>query len=180
MKTLLIIHGPNLNMLGKRDPKHYGRLTLKSLEKKVKRAAILSGFQVKTFQSNHEGALIDFLQKQANQSDAVIINPGALAHYSYALHDALLDSKLPAVEVHLSKITKREIWRRKSVTAPACLKVISGKKENGYLEAIDILSRKVELHGEAYGTSTIPHFAKASRGYPPRASRGIRQSLVCK
>src|SRR5438105_114837 len=102
MKTVLLIHGPNLNLLGKRDAKHYGTLTLKMLEEKVKNHAKNLGLAVKAYQSNHEGALIDFLQKHAKTSDGVIINPGALTHYSYALYDALVDANLPTVEVHLS------------------------------------------------------------------------------
>lgn len=136
MKTILLIHGPNLNLLGRRNIKHYGKLTLKALERTVKQAARDLGLSVKAFQSNHEGALIDFLQKHAASSGGVIINPGALAHYSYALHDALLDSGLPCVEVHLSNIRAREKWRRISVTAAACKRVISGKKLRGYIEAL--------------------------------------------
>lgn len=141
MKTLLLIHGPNLNLLGKRDRNHYGSLTLKALEIEVKKKAKSVGFAIKAFQSNHEGALIDFLQKHATLSTGIIINPGALTHYSYALYDALLDAKLPAVEVHLSKVNNREAWRKTSVTAPACKKIISGKKLQGYLEAVDYLTR---------------------------------------
>ena len=140
-KTILLIHGPNLNLLGQRDPKHYGVLTLKMLESEVKDYAKKLKFLVKTFQSNYEGALIDFLQKQGKTSAGIIINPGALTHYSYALYDALLDSGLPAVEVHLSDVKNREAFRKISVTAPACKKIISGKKLAGYLEAVDYLAK---------------------------------------
>ena len=142
-KTLLLIHGPNLNFLGKREEKHYGALTLKQLENLVGREAGKYGFRTKVFQSNHEGVLIDFLQKHAVSSSGIIINPGALAHYSYSLYDALVDANIPAVEVHLSKIKSREVWRRKSVTAPACVSVISGKKEKGYVEAVKKLSKPI-------------------------------------
>ena len=98
------------------------------------------GYLIAAFQSNHEGRLIDLLQKYRDTADAIIINPGALTHYSYALHDALVDTGLPAVEVHLSKVTEREPWRKISVTAPACKKVISGKKIQGYLEALSYLA----------------------------------------
>jgi 3-dehydroquinate dehydratase-2 len=137
MKTILLIHGPNLNKLGARDPEHYGTLTLKALEE----AAITHGnenhFMVKCFQSNHEGALIDLIQE--TDADAIIINAGALTHYSYALHDAIVDRGLPTVEVHLSDIQSREPWRAHSVIAPACVHTIMGKKHLGVMEAIDYL-----------------------------------------
>ena len=139
METILLIHGPNLNMLGKRDAGHYGAKTLANIESLTQKEAGTVGFGVKAFQSNHEGALIDFLQKESAGAAGIIINPGALTHYSYALHDALLDTGLPCVEVHLSDIQSREAWRRTSVTAPACIGVISGKKEAGYADAIKLL-----------------------------------------
>ena len=140
MKKIILIHGPNLNLLGKRDIKHYGNRTLTMLEDIVKKEAKKLKISIIAFQSNHEGALIDFLQKHRN-ADGIIINPGALTHYSFALHDALLDTNLPAIEVHLSNISKREKWRSFSVTAPACKKVISGKKVKGYLEALHYLNK---------------------------------------
>lgn len=100
------------------------------------------GHTVKTFQSNHEGALIDFLQSESESAEGIIINPGALTHYSYALHDALADTRLPCVEVHLSDINSREAWRKISVTAPACVAQISGKKESGYVEALELLHKR--------------------------------------
>lgn len=143
MKKIILIHGPNLNLLGKRNAKHYGDFTLATLENIVKREARKIGMSVVSFQSNHEGALIDFLQKH-READGTIINPGALTHYSYALHDALIDTNLPAVEVHLSNVFKREKWRSISVTAPACRKVISGKKIKGYLEALYYLNKIIK------------------------------------
>ena len=143
MKTVLLIHGPNLNLLGKRDPGHYGMLTLEKLEKTVETECKKNGLKMKKFQSNHEGALIDWIQKNTAGAGGIIINPGALTHYSYALHDALLDTQLPCIEVHLSDVKNREPWRKISVTAPACIAVISGKKEQGYLEAISILINKI-------------------------------------
>lgn len=139
MKTILLIHGPNLNWLGKRDANHYGYLTLDEIEKLTAKEAKNFDHALITFQSNHEGQLIDILQANASRCIGIIINPGALAHYSYALHDALVDTCLPVVEVHLSDISQREIWRRESVTAPACIKVISGKKAQGYIEAVRTL-----------------------------------------
>lgn len=139
MKTILLIHGPNLNLLGKRAAEHYGTLTLKDVESVTRAAARKLGYGMKAFQSNHEGALIDWLQKNSPQAKGIIINPGALTHYSYALHDALVDTKIPVVEVHLSDIAAREPWRRNSVTAAACVAVVKGKKEKGYIEAAAIL-----------------------------------------
>jgi 3-dehydroquinate dehydratase II len=141
MKKILLIHGPNLNLLGHRDPKHYGRVTLKDIETLCKSHAKKYSLSMMTFQSNHEGDLIDTLQKKASHCAGIIINPGALTHYSYALYDALLDTQRPVVEVHLSKIKQREKWRSQSVTAPACIKVIWGKKEQGYLLAITTLAK---------------------------------------
>jgi 3-dehydroquinate dehydratase-2 len=144
MATLLLIHGPNLNLLGKREEKHYGSKTLADLEALVLAEAKNVGLELKAFQSNHEGALIDWIQKESPRAAGIIINPGALTHYSYALHDALLDTKLPAVEVHLSDVGTREEWRRNSVTAPACIAVIAGKKEGGYAEAVTLLKERLQ------------------------------------
>jgi len=141
MEAILLIHGPNLNLLGARDEKQYGSLTLAALEKLVADEAAKSGLEVKAFQSNHEGALIDWLQKESPGASGIIINAGALTHYSYALHDALVDAGLPAVEVHLSDINAREEWRKRSVTAPACISMIAGKKEKGYIEAVQKLAQ---------------------------------------
>jgi 3-dehydroquinate dehydratase-2 len=136
-----MIHGPNLNNLGKRDPEHYGALTLTALEVAVNTYAHDKNMTVTCFQSNFEGALIDTIQ--STTADAILINAGALTHYSYALFDALVDSGLPCVEVHLSDIKAREPWRAHSVISPACIQTIMGKKLVGYLEAIDFLSEKL-------------------------------------
>ena len=144
MATLLLIHGPNLNLLGARDAEHYGSKTLKDIEVLVHDAAQKAGHTVVAFQSNHEGAIIDFLQKESPEAAGIIINPGALTHYSYALHDALRDTKLPAVEVHLSDINSREEWRKVSVTSPACIAQVSGKKEAGDIEALEILDAGIK------------------------------------
>ena len=140
MKTILLIHGANLNILGKRDAKQYGHLTLKELEKQVAALAKKHGLKVKVFQSNYEGGIIDFLQKNAPKAAGILINPGAYTHYSYAIHDALLDTKLPAIEVHLSKVTEREDWRAKSVTAPACVAMFAGQKVESYKLAVEKLA----------------------------------------
>lgn len=140
MKTLLLIHGPNLNRLGVRDKRHYGTCTLADVERIVGEEARILRYDVRCFQSNHEGALIDWLQEKSSGAYGIIINPGALTHYSYALHDALKDTGLPCVEVHLSNIAAREEWRRISVITPACIACISGKGEQGYCEAVRMLA----------------------------------------
>lgn len=144
MKKIMLIHGPNLNKLGKRDHAHYGTLSLKDIETAVQEKA--KDYRVLCFQSNHEGALIDFIQNNSDESFAMIINPGALTHYSYALHDAIIDSGLHTIEVHLSNILEREPWRAISVISPACKKTIMGKKLEGYLEAIDTLLEMNNAH----------------------------------
>lgn len=144
MATILLIHGPNLNLLGARDVAQYGSKTLKDIEVLVQDAAQKAGHTIVAFQSNHEGALVDFLQKESPKAAGIIINGGALTHYSYALHDALVDTKLPAVEVHLSDINAREEWRKVSVTSPACIAQISGKKEAGYIEALAVLNKRMQ------------------------------------
>lgn len=143
MKKILLMHGANLNWLGKRDTNHYGTLTLKAIEQLTANAAKKLNIKLITYQSNHEGCLIDHLQLKAKQCAGIIINPGAFTHYSYALHDALLDTNLPCVEVHLSMLEQREKWRAKSVTAAACIKVICGKKEHGYIEALHTLAEYI-------------------------------------
>ena len=138
---VLLLHGPNLNLLGTREPEIYGTATLGELEDRCRTWAAGLGMGIETFQSNHEGVLIDRIHDAIGACDALLINPGALAHYSYALHDAIIAANLPAVEVHLSDIGAREEWRARSVTAPACLAVISGKGPEGYRHALEILAR---------------------------------------
>lgn len=144
MKTILLIHGPNLNKLGSREHEHYGMMTLKDIEEAVQHRA--GEHPVLCFQSNHEGSLIDFIQNETENSMAIIINPGALTHYSYALHDAIVDCKLFTIEVHLSNILEREPWRAISVISPACQQTIMGKKLDGYLEAVDTIVEMNNAH----------------------------------
>ena len=141
---ILVIHGPNLNMLGKRDKSIYGEKTLDEIDALLKKEGQDLNVEVVTFQSNHEGALIDFIQEQADSTQGIIINPGALTHYGYSLLDALVDSKLPVIEVHLSDINHREEWRAKSVIAPIAEERIIGAGWRGYVTALQILVGKLK------------------------------------
>jgi 3-dehydroquinate dehydratase-2 len=133
----LIINGPNLNLLGKRNQEHYGLQTLAEVNETI--AAAFPDDQLEFYQSNHEGNLIDkihTLYENVRVYAGLVINPGAYAHYSYAIHDALEACPVPVIEVHLSNIYKREKFRRVSVTAPACLTVITGQGVKGYIMAL--------------------------------------------
>ncbi len=141
---ILIIHGPNLNMLGRRDRTIYGEKTLGEIDALLKKEAQALNVEVVTFQSNHEGALIDFIQGQADSAQGIIINPGALTHYGLSLLDALSDTKLPIIEVHLSDIYHREEWRAKSVIAPIAEKQIIGLGWKGYIAALQALAGKLK------------------------------------
>ena len=141
---ILVIHGPNLNMLGKREKAIYGEKTLGQIDALLKKEARALNVEVATFQSNHEGALIDFIQEQADSAHGIIINPGALTHYGFSLLDALVDSNLPVVEVHLSNIYRREEWRARSVIAPVAEGQISGLGWRGYITALQTLAGKLK------------------------------------
>lgn len=141
-KRVVVVNGPNLNLLGKREPEIYGTRSLQDLEDTVRAKAVSLGFDVSFFQSNDEGALIDFLQQHAPGSAGIVINPGALSHYSLALYDCLQALALPTVEVHLSNIHAREEFRSKSVTARAARGVITGLGFVGYELALDYLARQ--------------------------------------
>lgn len=135
----LVINGPNLNLLGSREPGIYGRQDYAALCALVKEHAAATGGSADCFQSNHEGAIIDAIQQAEGVYDAIVINPGAYTHYSYAIYDALKAIDVPAVEVHISDITAREEFRKISVTAPACRAQIGGKGFPGYTTAMDLL-----------------------------------------
>ena len=135
----LIINGPNLNLLGTREPEIYGKQTYADLVNAVRATAREHSVQVKTVQSNHEGRIVDLIQRAANKYDGIIINPAAYTHTSIAIYDALKAVGLPAVEVHLSDIGSREEYRRHSYVSPACIHTIAGKGFQGYQEAVKLL-----------------------------------------
>ncbi|WP_080799573.1 type II 3-dehydroquinate dehydratase [Arabiibacter massiliensis] len=139
MKKLLLMNGPNLNLLGVREPAVYGTTTLADVEERVRAYAAERGTEVDCFQSNHEGALIDRLHAARGVYDGIVYNPGAHTHYSYALRDAVSSIDVPCVEVHISDIDTREEFRRVSVIAPVCVAQIKGKGVAGYEEAVDVL-----------------------------------------
>ena len=141
---ILVIHGPNLNMLGQRDKAIYGEKTLQEIDALLKKEARALGVDVVAFHSNHEGALIDFIQEQADSARGIIINPGALTHYGFSLLDALVDSKLPIIEVHLSNIYQRDEWRTRSIVAPIAQGQISGLGWRGLFAALQILAGKLK------------------------------------
>lgn len=140
---ILVINGPNLNFLGIREKNVYGTTSYADLVKMIEEKGREGGNEIIVFQSNHEGAIIDRIQEAYfDGTEGIVINPGAFTHYSYAIHDALASVNIPKVEVHISDITKREEFRKISVTKDACEKQIYGHGLKGYLEAIDYLLDK--------------------------------------
>ncbi len=136
---ILVINGPNLNMLGTRNLAIYGGDTLAEIEDRIRNRAVELGVDVDFFQSNYEGALVDYLQGAARESAGVVMNAGALTHYGLSLRDALADSQLPAVEVHLSNVHSREEFRRRSVLSSVVVGQIAGLGWRGYLYALEYL-----------------------------------------
>ncbi len=139
---ILVINGPNLNMLGIREPDIYGKNTYKNLIGIIKNHAKEKSISVKCFQSNYEGAIVTKIQKALNKFDGIVINPGAYTHTSVAILDALKAVGLPCVEVHISDVDEREDFRKKSFISDYCIKTIKGHGFSGYIEAIDVLSEK--------------------------------------
>ena len=129
---ILVVNGPNLNMLGKREEKHYGTKTLEEINVSLMQIASKHNIELVFFQSNHEGGLIDFIQQEAQNADGILINPGALTHYGYSLRDSLESAHIPIVEVHLSNILEREPFRKIDVLNGVVLERIMGHKEQSY------------------------------------------------
>ncbi len=142
VEKYLVIHGPNLNLLGTREPEVYGTLTLNEINQKLMEMAEKYRVQLEIIQSNSEGEIIDFLHKNSNVK-GIIINPAAYTHYSIAIYDAIKAVNLPTIEVHLSNVHAREDFRRQSVIAPACIGQISGFGFNSYLLALQALITQV-------------------------------------
>ena len=144
-KRILVLHGPNLNMLGKREPEVYGALTLEQLNAELAAQAAKLGVAVECRQTNHDGVLVDMIQAADGAYDCIIINPAAFTHYSIAVRDALAAISTPAIEVHLSNIYRREEFRHHSVTAPVTVGQIAGFGSQGYIlalyAAVDIIMR---------------------------------------
>jgi 3-dehydroquinate dehydratase II len=145
MKVIWLLHGVNLDMLGLRDPQYYGRITLAQLESQVVDDGAARGFEVRCYQTNHEGDFVEKVHEIAREgAAAVIVNPGAWTHYSYAIRDALELVDAPLAEVHLSAVERREEWRRRSVIADLMAVRVSGKGAAGYAEALAALVTAIE------------------------------------
>ena len=137
--TIFVVHGPNLNLLGEREPSVYGTLTLDELNAKIREHGRARGCEVRTYQSNHEGRILDALQRARTWANGIVINPGAYGHTSYALRDCIAGIKVPTVEVHLSDVEAREPFRKISTIADVCIGKISGRGPQSYLDGIDLL-----------------------------------------
>ena len=144
MPRFLVLNGPNLNALGKRDAAIYGSSTLETLEKLIKECAKNGGFDVECRQSNHEGLLVDWIQEVADHFDGLVINAGAYTHYSYALKDAISDTNKPVIEVHISNIHAREEFRHQSLLSPVVTGQIVGLGFDGYKLALQYLNQLVK------------------------------------
>ncbi len=137
-----VMHGVNLDQLGRRDPGHYGTMTYDALERAIGEIAAQLELEVRFFQTNHEGEFVEHLHRIEGLADGLLLNPGAWTHYSYAIRDALELTGLPAVEVHLSDVDSREEWRRNSVIGDLCVYRVAGKGPDGYRDALERLQRE--------------------------------------
>lgn len=148
MLMIAVVNGPNLNLLGSREPEIYGSTSWEEVKAGLNELAAEKDAELEFFQSNHEGALVDYLQGLRGRADGLIINPGALTHYGYSLRDALAEVDFPVIEVHISNIFAREEWRRTSVISPVVQAVISGLGTEGYLLALQAMVGLRHTRGE--------------------------------
>jgi 3-dehydroquinate dehydratase-2 len=163
--SILVVHGPNLNLLGEREPSVYGTLTLAQLNAQIVEYGRARDCRIRTYQSNHEGRLLDALQRARHWAAGIVINPGAYGHTSYALRDCIAGIRVPTVEVHLSDVEAREPFRRISTIADVCIAKISGKGPQSYLEAIDLL-----LSSRANRTPVVIPSESHPRCHPERSA----------
>lgn len=143
---ILVLNGPNLNVLGRRDHKQYGQMPLEKILELLRNEAKKSDCELVCFQSNHEGELIDCIQENFGKIDGILINPGALSHYGFALRDAIADANVPTIEVHLSDIFNRDDFRKQVVLKDVVLRILVGKKEQSYLEGLKELIIHIRKH----------------------------------
>lgn len=170
MIRVLVIHGPNLNLLGEREPSVYGPMTLVEIDRRIQTLARAEGASVETFQSNHEGAIIDRLHAARGRFDAIVINAGALTHYSFAIRDAIAAIALPVIEVHLSNIHARDAFRRTSVIAPVVDGQIAGLGVHSYL-----LGLRAALALAERGEAPRPPARRVPRPSPAARGRATRR-----
>lgn len=158
-----VVHGVNLDQLGRRNPEHYGGMTFRELERQVDEWAKELDLTPRFFQTNHEGALVEYLHRAEGLVDGIVINPGAWTHYSWAIRDALELAAVPAIEVHLSNVQEREQWRRHSVISELCVATVAGRGPDGYREALERLREHLQsvvpLPTPPAGTPTGEHLA---------------------
>ena len=172
MKEIWVLNGPNLNLLGLREPAIYGRENYEALCRKIRAHAEKRGVRVSVFQSNHEGALVDEIQRAYGRADGLILNPGAYTHTSVALLDALLAVGIPAVEVHISDLSKREAFRQQSFVRAACVLTVTGEGTDGYLHAMDyLLDRILSEREKAAGNRKAGENGEKSGNGEPAADR---------
>ena len=141
---IIVVNGPNLNLLSEREPNIYGKESLNELMLWLEKSPTGSGHSFKFFQSNHEGEIIDFIHDERHWADGIIINPAAFTHYSYAIRDAISSISIPAVEIHLSDIRDREDFRQISVISPVCIDQVMGLGKDSYIKGLEILVKYLE------------------------------------